>query len=479
MKAPVTTSFIYALLLLLPLLVGSSCSREEEQQIEPATFRQLVIAAADPSQANQTNKLLAYISSNHITQYHYGDFDADGQPGKINQLVVADASSGLSLNAFLDDSLRVKTLYCSKGVVKDTLLFTFTYPNATTIVLSAYRIDWASDYTKLRKRVVLNTSNNAYAISGVTTYNKVKIPIGPLASPASMMEQGNIPYAMSPSGIIDSKRFLEVPLSASSSANKWLTVLGTNQKNGPAHTAGASRTTAENVGADIREIDINSGKAVAAVGYGFLGLGAIGAGLVAFAGGTATAITTAFVVYGAIGAFIILSGGISSAQGAELSPSDKPFKFPPSNTPDSPTTQINGTQLQRLKIYTAISESAVTVVPRVNSVCCDNPFLYTSGVLEFKFGSGKAVGRGQVTVIVGGCDGTYVGSGGKNIFFLTSASVVGNNLTLNFGDSKFLGTMTTRGGTGVLTINTIAVCSASGVSAPYSVNIPMSFAAIN
>lgn len=219
MKQSLLSRFAFELLILVSLWLVTSCSREQEQPTPQITAQKLFITASNITKANQINKLLAYsLTGNRYTQYHYGSFTADGLPGKITQTVLTDAISGVSINGFLDDSSRVKTLYCSYHHVKDSLMLSFKYPNPTTVIVNIYRINWASNYIKLRHRVTLRKTGDSFDVVTTASYHRA------LKGPESITEAGSmspIPVALTKGALeADELNPTGVPISSTLLAGK-------------------------------------------------------------------------------------------------------------------------------------------------------------------------------------------------------------------------------------------------------------------
>ncbi|MGJ7033617.1 hypothetical protein [Niabella hirudinis] len=144
------------------LAVGAffSCRKNEgNSKIESKSGVGKVLIFANPKLANADDTLQALYKpdNENITYAYYGSYKNDGTPKQLKEIVVSRNDTAVKM--FLDDKLRVKTVFFSvKGKLDTTVLFLRHTDTTTTVTAAAFY--WDKNTHKIKASTVVRKDND-------------------------------------------------------------------------------------------------------------------------------------------------------------------------------------------------------------------------------------------------------------------------------------------------------------------------------
>lgn len=155
---------------LLTMMIG--CKKDAAPETKVDTGKLIMFSSENLANAEDT-LMAVYTRVGGTENYSlYGSFDNKGLPKKVKEVVVN--KNDTAINFIMDDSNRVKTIFCTVKQIKDSAVFFVGYENKK-ITLTRAIFYWATNTHKITSAVTVNMDSlgisNLYKFAGMMNPN--------------------------------------------------------------------------------------------------------------------------------------------------------------------------------------------------------------------------------------------------------------------------------------------------------------------
>ena len=160
--------FKHFLAFILLTIIGLSCKKSQPGYSDSGQLQII----KNSTLANSRNALQAVYSSSDQSSkgYYYGTFNSNGVPDSIFQIVINKSNGDTSVNIFLDNQQRIKSIYLTYAGIKSNSLLTFDYTTLGKTLVSVFQYNFNNDNSKLLYQYTVDNTIPNYPLISKTNY---------------------------------------------------------------------------------------------------------------------------------------------------------------------------------------------------------------------------------------------------------------------------------------------------------------------